>query len=122
MSDLVIESKDVSIELELNSTKTAERILKILPLQQTIRKWGKEMIIETPLNLPLENATKKIEVGDVTYWPQGDSICIFFGPTPMSETEKPVPASNVNVIGKVKSSIEKLEEIEEGVKVTLKKQ
>ena len=40
-------------------------------------------------------------MGDLGYWPTGRAFCIFFGPTPMSSAGQIVPASAVNIIGKV---------------------
>ncbi len=40
-------------------------------------------------------------MGDLGYWPTGKAFCIFFGPTPMSAPGTIVPASAVNIIGKV---------------------
>jgi uncharacterized protein len=42
-----------------------------------------------------------VEIGDLGYWPPGSAFCIFFGMTPMSGLGKIVPASAVNVIGKI---------------------
>ena len=40
-------------------------------------------------------------VGALGYWPTGKAFCIFFGQTPASQPGKIMPASAVNVIGKV---------------------
>ncbi|MCA9820754.1 MAG: hypothetical protein KC440_08555, partial [Nitrosarchaeum sp.] len=48
-----------------------------------------------------ENAKSFVQVNDVAYWPTGKAICLFFGPTPISQTNKIEPASPVNVIGKI---------------------
>jgi hypothetical protein len=52
--------------------------------------------------MPLEkNATARVKVGDIGYWPPGAALAIFFGPTPMSSGKDPVPASAVNVVGRI---------------------
>jgi hypothetical protein len=48
-----------------------------------------------------ETATTKVKVGDIGYWPPGRAIAIFFGRTPMSTRSDPVPASAVNLVGKI---------------------
>lgn len=39
--------------------------------------------------------------GEIGYWPPGKALAIFFGPTPMSRGSDPVPASAVNLVGKI---------------------
>ena len=52
-------------------------------------------------NLVLINRARVVELGDLGYWPPGKAWCIFFGQTPVSQPGKIMPASAVNVIGKV---------------------
>ena len=40
-------------------------------------------------------------MGDVGYWPPGQALCLFFGPTPASHDDEIRPASPVNVIGRI---------------------
>jgi hypothetical protein len=42
-----------------------------------------------------------VKLGDIGYWPPGKALAIFFGPTPMSTGKDPVPASEVNIVGRV---------------------
>jgi len=48
-----------------------------------------------------ETATTQVKVGDVAYWGPGEMLAIFFGRTPMSMGEDPVPADRVNVVGRL---------------------
>jgi hypothetical protein len=41
-------------------------------------------------------------VGTVAYWPQGNALCLFWGPTPASEGEEPRAASPVNVVARLR--------------------
>jgi hypothetical protein len=50
---------------------------------------------------PDNTATTKVKVGDIGYWPPGHALAIFFGPTPMSSGADPVPASEVNMVGRI---------------------
>ena len=43
--------------------------------------------------------SKPVDMGAVAYWPPGQAICLFFGPTPMSVGDEIRPASPVNVVG-----------------------
>jgi uncharacterized protein len=90
------------MEAELNHTPTARKIADALPLRASFNTWGDEIYFSIPVDAALEDtAREEVEVGDLGYWPTGKAFCIFFGPTPMSSGGKIIPASAVNVIGKV---------------------
>jgi len=62
----------------------------------------------------------EVNSGDVGYWPQGKSLCVFFGPTPASATQEPVPASPVVIVGKTDARQEDLRKIQLGEKISVK--
>jgi uncharacterized protein len=72
------------------------------PKQHLRHVWGDEFYFEIPVTMPLdESATRKVKAGDIGYWPPGKALAIFFGPTPMSTGTDPVPASEVNLVGRI---------------------
>ena len=92
----------LSMEAVLNDTPTAKKVAEALPIRTSINTWGEEIYFTIPVNSELdETAREEVEMGDLGYWPPGKAFCIFFGQTPMSAPGKIVPASAVNVIGKV---------------------
>lgn len=120
MNKIKFKTDSIELEGELNNSDTAKKLLKILPLESTINTWGNEIYFNIPLNSPPENATTDVNIGDMAYWPEGNAFCVFFGSTPMSNSDKPVPASKVNIIGKIDSEyIQKLKSINAGTKITL---
>lgn len=90
-------------ECILNDTKTAQKIYEILPQESKINTWGEEIYFSLPIKLKNELPTLNVEEGDVAWWPEGSCFCIFFGRTPISTSEKPVPYSEVTLIGKLKN-------------------
>ena len=99
---VLITAEKVSIEAELFNTKCAEAIIGALPLTAAPNEWGDEFYFDVPLYMPLdESATRIVQVGDIGYWPPGNAIAIFFGPTPLSSGPEPVPASEVNIVGRI---------------------
>ncbi|MCP4651346.1 MAG: hypothetical protein GY853_14860 [PVC group bacterium] len=99
-------------EAELQKHLLAQSIFKRLPLDSTTVIWGDEIYFKTKLDVPVVGqSTTDLRVGDIVFWPEGKCICIFFGPTPMSDSEKPVPASPVIIIGKTVHSPEELRKI-----------
>lgn len=97
-----ISIKDLVLEAELSDTKTAKAIAAALPIEARPDEWGDEFYFEIPVKMSLdETATTKVRIGDIGYWPPGNALAIFFGPTPMSKGPEPVPASEVNIVGKI---------------------
>jgi uncharacterized protein len=92
----------LSMEAELNETPTAQKIAAALPLRTSFNTWGDEIYFAIPVDADLDNSAQDVvELGDLGYWPPGKAWCIFFGQTPVSQPGKIMPASAVNVIGKI---------------------
>jgi hypothetical protein len=98
-----IDLGNLSLEAEFFDTPCARAIVDVLPLEARPNEWGDEFYFEVPVSLPLDGtATIKVKAGDIGYWPPGNCLAIFFGPTPMSTGSDPVPASEVNLVGRIK--------------------
>jgi len=99
---IAIQIGTLSMEAELNDTSTAQQIAAALPLRSSFNTWGDEIYFSIPINATLDDSAQEVvELGDLGYWPPGKAFCIFFGQTPVSQPGKIMPASAVNVIGKV---------------------
>ncbi|MCK9274967.1 MAG: cyclophilin-like fold protein [Syntrophales bacterium] len=93
---------DISVKGELFDSPCSQAIAGRLPIESVFEQWGDEFYFPVNANLSLdESATTNVNTGDIGYWPPGDALCIFFGPTPMSTGPKPVPAGKVNLIGRI---------------------
>lgn len=93
---------NLTMEAQLNDTPTARLVGEALPLKSSFNTWGDEIYFSIPVDAALEpDAKDVVDMGDLGYWPTGKAFCIFFGPTPMSKGDEIVPASAVNIIGKV---------------------
>ncbi len=87
---------------ELFDTVCAGQISERLPLEAMPDEWGDEFYFTIPLQAPLDrDATSSVKIGDIGYWPPGNALAIFFGPTPLSAGADPVPASAVNRVGRI---------------------
>ena len=92
----------VSLEAELKSTRTAKEVYEALPIETSVNMWGEEFYCKVPgVKDYRETATTQVKVGDVAFWGPGEMLAIFFGRTPMSMGEDPVPADRVNVVGRL---------------------
>ena len=93
---------EVTVKADLSETTCAQAITNILPIEVRPNTWGDEFYFTIPVSMPLDKtATTKVAVGDIGFWPPGNALAIFFGPTPMSTGPEPVPASEVNLVGKI---------------------
>jgi len=80
----------------------AQQIAAALPLRSSFNTWGDEIYFSIPINAALDDSAQEVvELGALGYWPPGKAFCIFFGQTPASQPGKIMPASAVNIIGKV---------------------
>lgn len=97
-----ITAGSVSLTAELDDTALAETVAAKLPVETPPHEWGDEFYFEIPVKSGLdETATTKVKVGDIGFWPPGNAMAIFFGPTPMSSGPEPVPASAVCILGRI---------------------
>ena len=86
----------------LNESSTAQALLERLPMRVSMGRWGDEYYGDCGLNVALESgAREEMKVGELAVWPQGNALCIFFGPTPASRGDEPRAISPVNPIGSI---------------------
>lgn len=84
------------------SPKTFNEVVKALPIEGVASIWGSEIYFPIPVFVDEENSFEVVEKGAIAYWPPGNSLCIFWGPTPASRHRDEIrPASPVNIVGRV---------------------
>lgn len=82
--------------------KTVEKIVEVMPIESEVMTWGDEVYFDVPVDIGEENAKETVSKGDVGYWPEGKTLCIFYGKTPISDSEEEIrPASAVNIVGRI---------------------
>jgi uncharacterized protein len=92
----------VTVAAELKATRTANGIYEALPVEAALNQWGEEFYCNIPgVKDHRETATTNVKVGDVAFWGLGGMFAVFYGRTPMSIGEDPVPADRVNVVGRL---------------------
>jgi len=99
---IIISIGSITVEAELKPTRTAKGIYDALPIEASLNQWGEEFYCNIPgVKDHRETATTNVKVGDVAFWGLGGMLAVFFGRTPMSIGEDPVPADRVNVVGRL---------------------
>jgi len=109
----------VTLDAELNDSKSAAAIAAALPLEAKAQTWGDEIYFDIGLALAGESPQEVVELGDLGYWPPGQAFCIFFGPTPMSRGDEIRPASAVNVVGRVAGDARAFKRVRAGSRVRI---
>jgi hypothetical protein len=116
-------SSGVRVICELVDEPELEKLLENSSFEAKAERWGDEVYFELPVKLELKGERTLMEVGEVAYWPDGNCLCIFFGPTPMSRNEQPVAYSKVKPLGRVIEGLNRLKDVsnEELVRVSVKR-
>jgi len=114
-----IEAGSAMLQAELNDSDAADAVWKKLPIEGKVTTWGEEIYFDIPVEMTPGETTTDVNVGTLAYWAPGTAFCIFFGRTPASMSDKPVPASPVAICGKVIGDTEPLKAIADGEKITL---
>jgi hypothetical protein len=118
---ITIRVGDVVIQAELNESGTAQLVWDVLPVEAKANTWGEEIYFRIPVNADLEAPKSVVNLGDIGYWPTGNAFCIFYGKTPASGDDDIVPASPVDIIGRVTSDVTVLTAISDPGRVRVEK-
>jgi hypothetical protein len=101
----------------LNDTTASKELFNQLPIEAELSLWGQEIYFPLEVKLSPQYTTTEVNQGDIAYWPQGRALCVFYGPTPISNTNKPFPASPVVILGKSYFNKEDLKKLKLGEKI-----
>ena len=105
----------------LNASDTADLVWEALPISASASTWGDEIYFRTDLSAVEQDAQEVVEMGAVAFWPPGQALCLFFGPTPMSMGDEIRPASPVNVIGRIEGDPTTLKSVPAGARVLVER-
>jgi len=111
----------LSCSVTLLSNATAQAIWEALPLEGRANRWGDEIYFAIPVALDEDHAQEVVQAGDLAYWPPGNALCIFWGPTPASQADEPRAASPVNVFGRIDGNLPDFGSVRSGTAVKLER-
>src|ERR671918_2509336 len=125
---IFLDLNDKNVRIELNdvlSPKIFKAIFDNLPVEVSINKWREELYTDrtTIAVEQKDNAKREVNELDVAYWPEGNALCLFYGPTPISKNGKILAYSPVNIVGKIIGSSSKddiLNRIKERTRVIIR--
>ena len=104
-----------------DDSEIARAIAQKLPIVSTGMRWGEEIYFDVPVTMVNTKPTREVKAGDIGYWPEGPSLCIFFGKTPASKGNEPRPASDITLVGHTDAPVELLRSIAEGTPITVER-
>jgi uncharacterized protein len=111
----------VSRTATLLPNATARAIWNALPLEGRANLWGDELYFSIPVDMAEDQAQEVVKVGDLAYWPPGNAVCVFWGPTPASHADEPRAASPVNVFGHIATGAAAFAKLKTGTAVKLER-
>lgn len=96
-----VEDRELSADWVDGAPNTRAALADVLPVDGDATRWGDELYFRVPVDVPAENASADVPIGAVAYWPQGNALCLFWGPTPASVGTEPRAASPVTVVASI---------------------
>lgn len=117
-----ITAGDITVVATLNDSQTSDALWDSLPVSAAGQVWGDEIYFGIPVEAENDDyAEETVEMGAVGYWPPGNALCLFFGPTPMSAPGEIRPASAVNVLGMIEGDATVLKSVPGGSTVSVER-
>ena len=122
MTDLrvTVDGRDLEAVWSDDTPETKAALADALPVAGDAIRWGDELYFDVSIDVPAENARAVVPEGAIAYWPTGNVLCLFWGPTPASDGGEPRATSPVNIVARV-TDTEPLAEVEGGARVRLER-
>jgi hypothetical protein len=92
-----------------------------LPLEGEVNIWGDEIYFKVDLLVESENPRDVLAEGEIAFWLEGTSVCIFFGKTPISKEGEIRAYSPVNVFARVEGDADLLRRVKQGEPIRIEK-
>jgi len=115
---ILVDGQELTADWTKENAETRNAIAAALPLEGDASRWGDELYFRTQIDVDPETTQTEVPVGSVAYWPQGNAICLFWGPTPASHDQEPRAAAPVAVVATV-NDVSPLDAIQAGAAIRI---
>ena len=110
----------LALEAELLDTPTAKAVAAKLPYEAQAMTWGEEVYFDAPVQVEREAGARAVVTpGEIALWPDGPSIAIGFGRTPVSRGDECRLASPSNIFANATSDVKALKQVRAGAKIRI---
>lgn len=109
MTAITITIGKLALAATLGEGPAARALAACLPVTIPMSRWGDEYYGSLPGRLPAGEPRRDVyEIGELALWPDGNALCLFFGPTPASRGSEPRMASPGIPLGRIESGAQAL--------------
>jgi len=120
MTAITIAIGKLSLAATLGDGPAARALAAALPVSLPMSRWGDEYYGSLPAKLPAGEPRRDVyEVGELALWPDGNALCLFFGPTPASHGSEPRMASPGIPLGRVTTGTQGLASLDARITATV---
>jgi len=112
---------ELAAEWTEQNPETRAALAEALPVSGEATRWGDELYVSVPIEVGAEEPREEVPEGAIACWPDGNALCLFWGPTPASRGDEPRAAAPVNVVARLAETAP-LSEIEGGAFVRVRRQ
>ncbi|WP_225334332.1 cyclophilin-like fold protein [Halomicrobium urmianum] len=118
MADLTVsvDGRELAAEWTDENPAVSDALADALPAAGNATRWGDELYFSVSLDASPASTRTEVPEGAVAYWPAGDVLCLFWGPTPASVDDEPRAAEDVAVVAEV-ADVSPLEDLDGGATV-----
>ncbi|AWB28704.1 hypothetical protein HARCEL1_10360 [Halococcoides cellulosivorans] len=104
MADLTVQVADHDLDADWVDQNAALRdaLAAASPVGGRATRWGAELYVGVPLDAEAAATATIVDPGTVAYWPTGDALCLFWGPTPASDDDRPQAAGPVAPLARLR--------------------
>lgn len=104
MSDLTVRVADLDLDADWLEQNAALRdaLAAASPVGGRATRWGEELYVGVPLDADAVETQIVVDPGTLAYWPAGDALCLFWGPTPASTDDRPRAAGPVAPLARLR--------------------
>jgi len=115
---ITVDGQELTADWTKENAGTRNAIAAALPLEGNGSRWGDELYFRTGIDVNPETTQMEVPVGALAYWPQGNAICLFWGPTPASHEQEPRAAAPVAVVATI-DDVSPLDAIQAGAAIRI---